>query len=139
MFHRQRPHRWTAATMTKGEYGIFHGNAMYMLQDEFGQIKEVYSISAGLDYPGVGPEHCHLKDIERASYEVITDKEAIDSFKLLSEIEGIIPALESAHAIAQGIKTAADMDEEQILIINLSGRGDKDVEQVLEYLEEEIK
>ncbi|MGB3367118.1 MAG: pyridoxal-phosphate dependent enzyme, partial [Acidaminobacteraceae bacterium] len=124
-----------AATITKGEYGILHGNAMYMLQDEFGQVKEVYSISAGLDYPGVGPEHCHLKDIARASYKSITDKEAISAFRLLSEVEGIIPALESAHAVAQGIKTASEMDKNDLLIINLSGRGDKDVEQVFNYLQ----
>lgn len=125
-----------AATITKGEYGILHGNAMYMLQDEFGQVEEVYSISAGLDYPGVGPEHCHLKDIGRARYKAITDKEAISAFRLLSEVEGIIPALESAHAIAQGIKTASEMDETELLVINLSGRGDKDVEQVFNYLQE---
>ncbi len=125
-----------AATMTKGEYGVIHGNAMYILQDEFGQIKEVYSISAGLDYPGIGPEHCFLKDIGRVKYLPINDKEAISAFKLLSELEGIIPALESSHAIAQGVKTARKMDKNEILVINLSGRGDKDVEQVLNYIEE---
>lgn len=126
-----------AATISEGEYGIFHGNAMYILQDNFGQVKEVYSISAGLDYPGVGPEHSYLRDIGRASYESITDKEAIFAFALLSKVEGIIPALESAHAVAQAIKTASEMDKNQLLIINLSGRGDKDVEEVFDYLQEE--
>lgn len=125
-----------AASINKGEYGILHGNAMYMLQDDFGQVEEVYSISAGLDYPGVGPEHCHLNDIGRASYKSISDKEAISAFQLLSECEGIIPALESAHALAQAIKTAGEMRADQLLVVNLSGRGDKDVEEVLNYIEE---
>lgn len=124
-----------AATMAKGDYGVLHGNAMYMLQDDFGQVTEVYSISAGLDYPGIGPEHCYLKDIGRVTYESITDREAIDSFKLLSEVEGIIPALESSHALAYAIKIAPRLSGE-IIVVNLSGRGDKDVEQVLEYMEE---
>lgn len=125
-----------AATLTKGEYGVLHGNAMYMLQDEYGQVKEVYSISAGLDYPGIGPEHCNLKDIGRLKYESITDSEAVAGFKKLSELEGIIPALESAHAVAYGIKKASTMSKEQILVINLSGRGDKDVDQILKLMED---
>ncbi len=126
-----------AATLAKGKLGVLHGQAMYLLQDDDGQIHEVYSISAGLDYPGIGPEHCHLKDIDRMSHAAITDDEALDAFRLLSEKEGIIPALESAHAVAHAVKVAKDMSTDEILVINLSGRGDKDVQQVSELMEVE--
>ncbi len=98
-----------AATLTKGNYGILHGNAMYLLQDDDGQVHEVYSISAGLDYPGIGPEHCHLKDINRLEFDYATDDEAIAAFQKLSELEGIIPALESAHAVSHALKLAPQM------------------------------
>lgn len=124
-----------AATLTKGKWGVLHGNAMYLLQDDDGQIHEVYSISAGLDYPGIGPEHCHLKDIGRLEYASVTDDESLDAFSKLSLLEGIIPALESAHAIAQVLKVAPTLPKEQIIIVNLSGRGDKDVPQVSERME----
>jgi len=124
-----------AATLTKGQYGVLHGNAMYLLQDDAGQVHEVYSMSAGLDYPGIGPEHCHLKDMGRLKYDSATDDEAVQAFKTLSELEGIIPALESAHAIAHGLKLAPTMEKGSILVINLSGRGDKDVHQISELLE----
>ncbi len=124
-----------AATLSKGNFGVLHGNAMYLLQDDDGQVHEVYSISAGLDYPGIGPEHCHLKDINRLKFAAVTDDEAVDAFQLLSKLEGIIPALESSHAISHGIKVAKDMLPNEILVINLSGRGDKDVEQISRLLE----
>ena len=124
-----------AATLSKGNFGILHGNAMYLLQDEDGQIHEVYSISAGLDYPGIGPEHCYLKDINRLEYSSATDQESVDAFVKLSELEGIIPALESAHAVAYALKLAPTLSPDQTLIINLSGRGDKDVQQVAKRLE----
>lgn len=124
-----------AATLTKGRFGILHGNAMYLLQDDDGQIHEVYSISAGLDYPGIGPEHCYLKDIDRLDYDYATDTEAIEAFQVLSQLEGIIPALESAHAVSHAMKLAKKMSQEELLIINLSGRGDKDVDQVAKLLE----
>ena len=124
-----------AATLSKGKYGILHGNAMYLLQDDHGQIHEVYSVSAGLDYPGIGPEHCHLKDINRLQFDSVTDSEAIEAFQQLSTLEGIIPALESAHAVSHGIKRAKLMAPDEIMIINLSGRGDKDVQQITEILE----
>ena len=108
----------------------------HLLQDDHGQIKETYSISAGLDYPGVGPEHSHLQDIERVTYSSITDDEALEAFQYLSKVEGIIPALESAHAVAYGIKLAKEMNKDESLVICLSGRGDKDVEQVKDILEE---
>lgn len=124
-----------AATMAKGKVGVLHGSMMYLLQDIYGQIHEVYSISAGLDYPGVGPEHCHLKDIGRVIYNSITDKEALEAFELLSKIEGIIPALESSHAVAYAMKLAKTMNKDKTLVICLSGRGDKDVQSVAELLE----
>ena len=105
---------------------------MHLLQDDDGQVIEPYSISAGLDYPGVGPEHSYLKEIERATYQAIDDQEAVAAFYRLSRTEGIIPALESAHAIAQALKTAPQMRKEQLLVICLSGRGDKDVQQIKE-------
>lgn len=125
-----------AASLTKGVPGVLHGALMYLLQDEDGQIQEAHSISAGLDYPGVGPEHCYLKDIKRVKYESITDKEAFDAFQLLARLEGIIPALESAHAVAYAIKLAATMNSDENLVICLSGRGDKDVHTVRELLKE---
>ncbi|MEE6451356.1 tryptophan synthase subunit beta [Gottfriedia acidiceleris] len=125
-----------AASLTNGVPGVLHGALMYLLQDEDGQIQEAHSISAGLDYPGVGPEHCYLKDIERVKYESITDEEALDAFQLLARLEGIIPALESAHAVAYAIKLAATMKQDENLVICLSGRGDKDVHTVRERLKE---
>ncbi|MBF0396530.1 MAG: tryptophan synthase subunit beta [Desulfobacterales bacterium] len=116
-----------AATLSAGTIGVLHGSKSYVLQDENGQIKEAHSISAGLDYPGVGPEHSLLKESERAKYVSATDSEALSAFKMLCQLEGIIPALESAHAIAVGIKKAKDIEKDKIIIINLSGRGDKDL------------
>jgi tryptophan synthase beta chain len=116
-----------AATLGKGTPGVLHGARSYLLQDEDGQIEEAHSISAGLDYPGVGPEHSWLKEAERVSYVSATDREALDAFQLLSRLEGIIPALESAHAIAHAIRVAPSMAKEKIIVINLSGRGDKDI------------
>lgn len=125
-----------AATITKGSPGVFQGSMSYLLQDEYGQVKLAHSISAGLDYPGIGPEHAYLKDTQRAEYVPITDKEALDALQLLSRTEGIIPALESSHAIAQMIKLAPSMSRDQIIVVNLSGRGDKDVDAVMGYLAE---
>lgn len=122
-----------AATMTKGRPGVFQGSMSYVLQDEGGQVLPAHSISAGLDYPGIGPEHAYLKDIKRAEYVPITDAEALEALHLLSRLEGIIPALESAHAIAQAMKLAPTMKADEIMIVNLSGRGDKDVESILAY------
>jgi tryptophan synthase beta chain len=123
----------TAATMATGSIGIFHGMKSYFCQDEYGQIAPVYSISAGLDYPGVGPEHSYLHDIGRAEYVSITDQEAVDAFEYLARMEGIIPAIESAHAVAYARKLAPTMDKNQIMVINLSGRGDKDVAAIARY------
>ncbi|EGL19609.1 MULTISPECIES: tryptophan synthase subunit beta [unclassified Paenibacillus] len=123
-----------AATMAKGSPGVFQGSLSYVLQDEFGQVIPAHSISAGLDYPGVGPEHAYLKDLKRAEYVPITDAEALDALQLLCKTEGIIPALESAHAVAQAIKTAPTMSPDELLVICLSGRGDKDVEAIMGYL-----
>jgi len=122
-----------AATMTKGRPGVFQGSMSYVLQDEGGQVLPAHSISAGLDYPGIGPEHAYLKDVKRAEYFPVTDAEALDALHLLSRMEGIIPALESAHALAQAAKLAPTMGKDEILIVNLSGRGDKDVESILAY------
>lgn len=119
-----------AASLTKGRPGVLHGALMYLLQSEDGQIQEAHSISAGLDYPGVGPEHSYLKDSGRANYYSITDDEALDAFQLLSKLEGIIPALESAHAIAYAIKLAARLKNTENIVVCLSGRGDKDVDTV---------
>jgi tryptophan synthase beta chain len=119
-----------AATLTKGSPGVLHGALSYLLQDENGQIAPVHSLSAGLDYPGVGPEHAYLKESGRVDYVSVTDQEALDAFMLLSREEGIIPALESAHALAHVAKIAGDYSPETLLIVNLSGRGDKDVETV---------
>ncbi|WP_010273828.1 tryptophan synthase subunit beta [Paenibacillus senegalensis] len=123
-----------AATMTKGTHGVFQGSLSYVLQDEFGQVQPAHSISAGLDYPGIGPEHAYLKDSGRAQYLPITDQEAMDALQLLSRKEGIIPALESAHAIAQTIKVAPTMGKDQTIVVSLSGRGDKDVESIMNVL-----
>ena len=127
-----------AATMAKGTTGIFHGMKSLFLQNEYGQIDPVYSISAGLDYPGVGPEHAYLRSVGRAEYVSITDEEAVCAFEYLSKTEGIIPAIESSHAVAAALKIAPKMNRDQILVINLSGRGDKDVYSVARYREVEI-
>ncbi|MGB0747478.1 MAG: tryptophan synthase subunit beta [Magnetospiraceae bacterium] len=119
-----------AASLNAGKPGVLHGNRTYLLQDDDGQINEAHSVSAGLDYPGIGPEHAWLHDLGRVEYVGITDTEALDAFRRLSKLEGIIPALESAHAIAQAIKMAPTLDKETILIVNLSGRGDKDMNTV---------
>ena len=126
-----------AATFAKGRPGILHGALMDVLQDEHGQIMEAFSISAGLDYPGIGPEHSYFREIGRASYHAITDEEALDAFRLLSRLEGIIPALESSHAIALTQKIAKDLGSDKSIIVCLSGRGDKDVNQVKERFERE--
>lgn len=123
----------TAATIATGTSGIFHGMKSYFCQDEYGQIAPVYSISAGLDYPGIGPEHAYLKDIGRADYVAVTDDEAVSAFEYLSRIEGIIPAIESAHAVAYARKMAKEMGKDKILVINISGRGDKDVAAIARY------
>jgi tryptophan synthase beta chain len=119
-----------AATLTLGTPGVLHGNRTYLLQDEMGQIRETHSIAAGLDYPGVGPEHAWLKDTGRAEYASVTDAEALDALKLLSESEGIIPALESSHAVAYAVKLAPTLARKQMIVVNLSGRGDKDMQTV---------
>lgn len=128
----------TAATLSTGRLGIFHGMKSYFCQDEYGQIAPVYSISAGLDYPGVGPEHAMLFDSGRAQYVPVTDEEAVDAFEYLSRTEGIIPAIESAHAIAYARKLAPTMSKDKILVINVSGRGDKDVSAIARYRGEDI-
>lgn len=126
-----------AASITGGQVGVLHGCKTYLLQDNDGQIHPTHSISAGLDYPGVGPEHAWFNDIKRAQYTVIDDKEAVEAFHLLSRLEGIIPALESSHAIAEAMRRAPKMSAEKIMIVNLSGRGDKDMQSVVEYDNEE--
>lgn len=128
----------TAATINTGRVGIFHGMKSYFCQDEYGQIAPVYSISAGLDYPGVGPEHAYLHDCGRAEYVAITDEEAVAAFEYLSRCEGIIPAIESAHALAQAIKMAPTMGRDKIIVVTLSGRGDKDCAAVARYRGEDI-
>ncbi|MGN0194483.1 MAG: tryptophan synthase subunit beta [Pseudoramibacter sp.] len=128
----------TAATINTGRLGIFHGMKSYFCQDKYGQIAPVYSISAGLDYPGIGPEHAHLHDIGRAEYVPITDEEAVQAFEYLSRIEGIIPAIESAHAVAYAMKIAPKMDKDQIIVITISGRGDKDVAAIARYRGEDL-
>lgn len=128
----------TAATICTGREGIFHGMKSYFCQDEFGQIAPVYSISAGLDYPGIGPEHAYLHDIKRAEYVPVTDDEAANAFEYLSRTEGIIPAVESAHAVAHAIKIIPEMGKDKIVVINISGRGDKDVAAIARYRGEEI-
>ncbi len=128
----------TAATMATGRLGIFHGMKSYFCQDEYGQIAPVYSISAGLDYPGVGPEHAWLKDTGRAEYVPVTDDEAVDAFEYLSRTEGIIPAIESAHAVAYAMKLAPTLSKDKIMVITLSGRGDKDCAAIARYRGEDI-
>ena len=128
----------TAATVATGRVGIFHGMKSYFCQDEFGQIAPVYSISAGLDYPGIGPEHAWLHDTGRAEYVPVTDEEAVEAFEYLSRTEGIIPAIESAHAVAYARKLAPTMGKEQSIVITLSGRGDKDVAAIARYRGEDL-
>ena len=128
----------TAATIATGKLGIFHGMKSYFCQDEYGQIAPVYSISAGLDYPGIGPEHADLYDKGRAEYVAITDDEAVDAFEYLSKLEGIIPAIESAHAVAYARKLAPTMGKDQIIVINISGRGDKDCAAIARYRGENL-
>ena len=128
----------TAATIATGRLGIFHGMKSYFCQDEYGQIAPVYSISAGLDYPGIGPEHAHLHDIGRAEYVPITDDEAVNAFEYLAKTEGIIPAIESAHAVAHAMKIAPSMSKEKIIVITISGRGDKDCAAIARYRGENI-
>ena len=127
-----------AATVANGSMGIFHGMKSLFCQNEYGQIAPVYSISAGLDYPGIGPEHAWLNETGRATYVPITDEEAVEAFEYLSRTEGIIPAIESAHAIAQVMKIAGRMDKDQIIIATVSGRGDKDVAAIARYRGVEI-
>lgn len=128
-----------SATLSAGSKGVLHGMMTYLLQDNEGQIKETHSISAGLDYPGVGPEHSHLKDTKRVKYHSATDKQVIDAFLMLTRTEGIIPALESAHAIAEAIKIAKNKPKSESIVVTLSGRGDKDVEVVQDYLRKNVK
>ncbi len=128
----------TAATIATGRLGIFHGMKSYFCQDEFGQIAPVYSISAGLDYPGIGPEHACLYDTGRAQYVAVTDEEAVQAFEYLSRTEGIIPAIESAHAAAHAMVLAPQLKKDDILVINISGRGDKDVAQIARYRGEDL-
>ena len=128
----------TAATIATGSLGVFHGMKSYFCQDEYGQIAPVYSISAGLDYPGIGPEHADLYDKGRAEYVAITDDEAVDAFEYLSKLEGIIPAIESAHAVAYARKLAPTMGKDQIIVINISGRGDKDCAAIARYRGEDL-
>ena len=127
-----------SSTINTGTLGIFHGMKSYFCQDEYGQIAPVYSISAGLDYPGIGPEHAWLHDIGRAEYVPVTDDEAVDAFEYLSRTEGVIPAIESAHAVAHAMKIALTMDKDQIIVITLSGRGDKDCAAMARYRGQKI-
>jgi len=125
-----------SATLSAGSYGIIHGSATYLLQDEDGQVQPAHSVAAGLDYPGVGPEHAFLKETGRARYLSVTDDEAIDAFVTLSRLEGIIPALESSHAVAQMLKMRGELREDDLVIVNISGRGDKDAEEISRLLAE---
>ena len=126
-----------AASLSAGEPGVLHGNRTYLLQDGDGQITEAHSVSAGLDYPGIGPEHAWLHDTGRAEYVSITDSEAVEAFQLTTRLEGIIPALEPAHAVAHAIKIAGDLPADHLMVINMSGRGDKDMDSVAKYLEKQ--
>ena len=123
-----------SASLNGGSVGILHGNKTYLLQDENGQILDTYSVSAGLDYPGVGPEHAYLRDTGRAKYVPINDSQAVDAFMKLSRLEGIIPALESSHAVALAMQNAKKMSKDDIIIVSLSGRGDKDMDSVMKFL-----
>lgn len=129
----------TAATIATGRLGIFHGMKSYFCQDEYGQIAPVYSISAGLDYPGIGPEHAYLHDTGRAEYVPVTDEEAVNAFEYLAKTEGIIPAIESAHAVAHALKIAPDMPKDSVIVITISGRGDKDCAAIARYRGENIR
>jgi len=131
--------KYHSATLNAGTKGVLHGMMTYLLQNNEGQIQETHSISAGLDYPGVGPEHAYLKDSKRVKYRSATDSEVIDAFLLLTRTEGIIPALESAHAIAEAVKIAKNRSKSDTIVVTLSGRGDKDVEVVEEYLRKNVK
>ena len=128
----------TAATIATGKLGIFHGMKSYFCQDEYGQIAPVYSISAGLDYPGIGPEHAYLHDKGRAEYVAVTDDEAVNAFEYLSRVEGIIPAIESSHAVAYALKVVPELEKDKIVVINISGRGDKDCAAIARYRGEDI-
>jgi len=119
-----------AAPLTRGTVGVLHGNRTYLMQNSSGQILDTHSISAGLDYPGVGPEHAWLKDIKRVTYVAVTDEQALSAFRQLTTLEGIMPALESSHALAYGVEAASSMVKDQIMVINLSGRGDKDIQTI---------
>ena len=123
-----------AASVSGGSVGILHGNRSLFLQNEDGQILDAHSISAGLDYPGIGPEHAWLRDVERVKYESVTDAEAVKAFASCARLEGIIPALETAHAIAHIIKIAGNLPKDHIIVLNMSGRGDKDMETVTQYI-----
>ena len=123
-----------SASLNGGSVGVLHGNKTYLLQDENGQILDTYSVSAGLDYPGVGPEHAYLRDTGRAKYVPIDDSQAVDAFMKLSRLEGIIPALESSHAVALAMQNAKKMSKDDIIIVSLSGRGDKDMDSVMKFL-----
>jgi tryptophan synthase beta chain len=123
-----------AASICAGKVGVLHGNKNYLLQDNNGQVTPAHSISAGLDYPGVGPEHCYLHDVKRVSYVAVTDKEALKAFQTLTRTEGIMPALESAHAIAYVTKLAPTLSKDKIVLVNLSGRGDKDIHIVADLM-----
>jgi len=127
-----------AASLAGGRPGVLHGNRNYLLQDADGQIKDAHSISAGLDYPGIGPEHSWLHETGRVTYVSATDREALDAFQLCAALEGIIPALEPAHALARALEKAAEMDEGEILLLNMCGRGDKDIFSVAEHLGREV-
>jgi tryptophan synthase beta chain len=128
----------TAATISTGRLGIFHGMKSYFCQDEDGQIAPVYSISAGLDYPGIGPEHANLHDTGRAEYVAITDDQAVNAFEYLSRTEGIIPAIESSHALAHAMETAPKLDKDKIIVVTISGRGDKDCAAIARYRGEDV-
>ena len=123
-----------SASMQGGSVGVLHGNKTYLLQDEYGQIMDTYSVSAGLDYPGVGPEHAYMKDTGRATYVPINDAQAVHAFRTLCRLEGIIPALESSHAVALAMENAKNLSKDKIIVVSLSGRGDKDMNSVMEYL-----
>lgn len=128
----------TAATVNTGRIGVFHGMKSYFCQNSDGQIAPVYSISAGLDYPGIGPEHAYLHDIKRAEYVPVTDEEAVCAFEYLAKTEGIIPAIESAHAVAHAMKIAQEMDRDKVIVITISGRGDKDCAAIARYRGEDL-